>query len=159
MSGILGAETKAGAIETEARIQEINARMNERFAEFQAKDALRRGENQADAYKQQAQQVIGKQRAAMAANGVEINSGTALEIQMQTAEVGEINALQAETNAMREAFGYRMAAHQQSSQAMINSTMAKARASSAKAAGMINTGFKIGAAIATNGASLKTTGI
>lgn len=52
-------------------------------------------------------QIIGKQRAAAAANGVDPNTGSALDIMAETAGIGEIDATMVRANAYRDAWGYR----------------------------------------------------
>jgi hypothetical protein len=83
---------------------------NARLAEMQAQDTIKRGDEDAAAYKKQVKQVIGSQRAAMAAQGIELDSGSALDIQEETAGIGALDALTIKNNAWREAWGYRMQA-------------------------------------------------
>ncbi len=64
----------------ESGIGKINARM----AEDQARDSISLGREEAGQFYQQAGQVKGDQIAAMAANGIDIGSGTALTIQQDT---------------------------------------------------------------------------
>ena len=50
--------------------------------------------------------LMGKQKAAMAANGFDVNSGTNLDITGATAALGEQDALTIRNNAARTASGY-----------------------------------------------------
>jgi hypothetical protein len=43
----------------------------------------------------------------MAANGIEIDSGSPLDVLMDTAQLGELDALTIRANAEREAYGFR----------------------------------------------------
>jgi hypothetical protein len=51
-------------------------------------------------------QVVGSQQAAMAANGMDITDGTSLDIIEDTAAMGELDALQIQTNYERKALAY-----------------------------------------------------
>ena len=54
---------------------------------------------------------IGEQRVALAAQGIDIDQGSALEIQLQTAEFVSQDALTISNNAWREAWGFRAEAN------------------------------------------------
>lgn len=90
----------------EKQIYETNARL----AELQAQDAIRRGEEEAEEYKRRVRQVIGAQRAAFGAQGVDVSFGSPLDIQEETAQLGALDALMIKNNAWREAWGYRVQA-------------------------------------------------
>lgn len=83
---------------------------NSRFLERQADDAISKGETEARRHESATRGLIGRQRAAAAANGVDINSGSALDAQESAAGMGAIDALTIRNNAYAEAFGYRMGA-------------------------------------------------
>ncbi len=99
---------------------------NAQYKEAAAVDAEKRGAVQADQYRRQVGQMIGTQRAGFAANGIDVNSGTAAEIQDDTAAIGEFDALTIANNAAREAWGYRVGAQNDLS----NATMARKNAKS-----------------------------
>lgn len=87
---------------------QFNADMAERQAEIQqmaADDALERGEEAADRQRDQTQDLIGSQRAALGASGVQMDTGSALRLQADSAYLGELDALTIEENARREAMG------------------------------------------------------
>lgn len=50
--------------------------------------------------------LIGAQRVSLAAQGIDVNEGTALDIQAGTREMGELDILKILNNASREAWGY-----------------------------------------------------
>jgi hypothetical protein len=56
----------------------------------------------------------------LAASGVEVDDGSALDILGDTAELGELDALTIRSNAEREAYDYKVAAMNQGAQAGIN---------------------------------------
>ncbi|MEQ9887609.1 hypothetical protein ABRP55_13770 [Pectobacterium zantedeschiae] len=83
------------------------ANTNAEIAEGQAKDAINRGNANADRVRQQYRQQAGAQAAAMGASGSELSSGTALDIFGDTAAIGELDAMTTFNNAEREAYGFR----------------------------------------------------
>jgi hypothetical protein len=56
----------------------------------------------------QTSQLMGKQQAAMAANGVDLTFGSPLDTIVDTAKMGELDAQNIRTNAYREAYGYQV---------------------------------------------------
>ena len=83
---------------------------NAAFAEFQADDALARGAINEQRQRQTTKQVIGSQRVSFAAQNVDVNQGSALDVQADAAYLGELDALTIRNNAAKEAFGYRTGA-------------------------------------------------
>lgn len=83
---------------------------NAKYAEQQAADAIQIG--QETSYKQQAgvRSLVGSQRAALAAQGIEIDSGSALDVQLESIGLGEKDRLEILNNAAREAWGYKVQA-------------------------------------------------
>lgn len=77
------------------------------LTEYQAVDAERRGAVAAQNVGYRANQIKGGQRAALAANGVDLGYGSALEILSDTDYFGEIDRATTVDNAAREAWGYR----------------------------------------------------
>lgn len=85
--------------------------MNAKIAEFQAEDAIRRGDEEANKLLTNVQKLIGSQRTATAAQGIEVDSGSALDIQLDTAALGAVDAQTIKTNAYQEAFGFKAEAY------------------------------------------------
>lgn len=83
---------------------------NAGYAELQAEDALARGKVEEKKARRQTEQVIGSQRAGLAGQGVDVNTGSALETQADAAYLGELDALTIRNNAAKEAWGYRVQA-------------------------------------------------
>ena len=88
----------------EARQQDINASMADR----QAADAIARGAEAAGRVKRDTKQLIGSQRVALAGQGIDIDTGTAGDLQDDAAHLGELDRLQVLHNAQREAFGFQV---------------------------------------------------
>lgn len=80
------------------------------MANQSARDALSRGASDANAALQQANKTASSQRVAMAAGGVDVGSGTALDVLADTASAGAFDAAIAKNNAAREAYGYQVQA-------------------------------------------------
>lgn len=87
----------------QANIAEINSRI----AEMQAQDALRRGHEAEAQSRQSFKKLRGSQRAALAAQGIRVDAGSAQDIQQETEDIGEFEALTLRNNAARQALGYR----------------------------------------------------
>lgn len=83
-------------------------RFNREIAEVRARDAIARGQAEEARYRLSVRQLVGEQRAAMAAQGLDLSFGSALDLQMDAAYFGELDALTIRNNAAREAWGYRM---------------------------------------------------
>lgn len=88
-------------------------RYNARVLLAQASQERVRGRFEERAIRASGEQVAGAQRAALAAQGVDIGSGTALELQQQTAELSERDALQARLNAALSVWGLKSQAKQE----------------------------------------------
>jgi len=93
----------------------FNAGMLKRNAELKeqtAQETLFAGDTSADWQRVRTGQAVGTQRAVQAANGIDVNSGSAAQLQDDTAMIGELDALTIQNNAAREAYGYRIQADQ-----------------------------------------------
>ncbi len=83
------------------------ARNNAITAENNAKYALAAGDVQSENQQMKTKAVLGTQKAAQAANGIDVNSGTAVDVRRSTAELGHLDALTILNNASNKAAGYR----------------------------------------------------
>lgn len=102
------AKGQKAALNAQAQVEANNATLSE----WQADDALVRGETAAVQVQQRGTQVKGAQRAAMAANGVDLSFGSAQQVLTDTDYLTAIDATQVQTNAAREAWGYQVQARQ-----------------------------------------------
>ncbi|MFZ5692457.1 MAG: hypothetical protein ACOY5F_14505 [Pseudomonadota bacterium] len=118
-----------------AQVSEMNATLADR----RAKDAIERGQLAEQRKRQEVAGIVGKQTASMAANGVDLTFGSPLDTLIDTATLGEIDALTIRTNANREAYDYRVQASSQRSQA----TLQRSQADSAETAGYLKAGATI----------------
>lgn len=105
--GSIGVTKHNNAIaQSKANIARLNAQMMER----QAQGVLRSAEKAIVTKTMQAGQVKSSQRARLAANGVAVGVGSAAEIQASTDIIKEIDKNQLKSNAVADAWGYRMKA-------------------------------------------------
>lgn len=111
------AYSQSKAQKSEGAYQSQQLETNSRIANLQAEDAIFRGNQDATKHDQQIKKLIGAQRAALGAQGIDINSGSALDVQADTAGQGAIDTQTIRNNAFREAWGYRVQANDYSSQA------------------------------------------
>lgn len=109
-SQVASGYSQASAQRAEGDYQKSIFDINARFAEAQAKDAIKRGDKEAIELTKRAKRLIGSQRVSLAAQGIDIESGTALQIQEDTAELSEADAMTIRNNAWKEAWGYRVQA-------------------------------------------------
>lgn len=114
-SGIQQGKAQSAQAEYQSAVMKNNAI----YAERAAKDAEARGKIAEDQQRMQTQQLIGRQRALLAANGVMVDTGSAADLTADTAMIGEQEALTVRNNAQREANGYRQQGANFDSQAYI----------------------------------------
>lgn len=96
---------------SQAKLAEYNAKVSENNAtvdEIKAQDAIARGYQEETIHRKSTRQIIGSQRASFAAQGVEVNDGSALDVQLDVVRLGELDAITIRTNAAREAWGYKV---------------------------------------------------
>lgn len=94
------------AAESGADLLEANAAI----ADLQAADAIARGLEEEQRYRSVIRGAIGSQRAGFAAGNINVNEGSAVDVQADAAMLGELDALTIRTNAAREAWGYNVQA-------------------------------------------------
>lgn len=137
---------------TIAQIAELNAQLieqggdlnagvhdfNAAMLEFQAKDAITRGAEAEDLFRKQLKGVIGSQRASFAAQGIDVDSGSALDVQKDTAYQGELDALTIRANSAREAWGYSMNAKNETLQAISTRKLSTLQAANTRQVGQAN---------------------
>lgn len=137
--GAAGAVQQGQATAAASRYSANVMDMNATLADRRAKDALERGAVAEQRKRQEVSAIVGKQTAAMAANGVDISFGSPLDTLTDTAVLGELDALTIRTNAHREAYDYRVQAVNQRAQGNLERMKGDAAATGGylKAAGTI----------------------
>lgn len=94
-----------------SRNNAIIASNNAIHARQLADDARDRGETEVLSFSERVRRLGGQQRAVLAANGVLVDTGSALDITSETAETGQLDALTIRANAEREALGFEQQAN------------------------------------------------
>lgn len=98
-----GAKTQQINLKGQAALADTNARI----AELGAQSTLMQGHQQVGALTLKAGQLKSRQRASMAANGLDLGVGSAAEVLASTDLMKEIDKNTIEANAVRSAWGYR----------------------------------------------------
>lgn len=119
ISGAVGGFYSAKMTKNQLAFEADMARINARIAELGARSALDRGQKEVAGLTLQAGQLKSRQRAAMAANGIDLGTGSAAEVQASTDIMKEIDKNTIEANAVRSAWGYRTEAANYQSAAMM----------------------------------------
>lgn len=110
-STIMGAAGQMQQAQATAAADRYNAQiadMNARLAERRARDAIERGAKEEQRKRMEVAKITGAQKAAMAANGVDLTFGSPLDVIVDTAVLGELDALTIRSNAYREAYDHRV---------------------------------------------------
>lgn len=114
IAGLVAAAVGTGAsiysAEQQSSYQAQVAKNNQTIAGMNAQLAIQKGEQQAQAKQRATAELIGRERATAAAGNVEVDSGSPLRIQTDTAKLGELDTLTIRDNAAREAWNYKNAA-------------------------------------------------
>lgn len=87
----------------QGEFQEGVSRYNARQLENEAVQTRNIGVEEENRQREQTAQLLSRQRAQIAASGVEIGAGSALQIQEDTQTIGEIDALRIRSNFERQA--------------------------------------------------------
>lgn len=83
------------------------------------------GEQQAANQEQKNRAKLGAVVANQAASGVDVNSGSAVDVQQSTAELGQLDATTIRANAAKQAYGYQVDSASQTAQSQLDKYQAK----------------------------------
>lgn len=103
---VVGAEQSASAQRQSAAYQAQVAANNQQMANTFAQQSAQQGEAQAAQVEQKTRAVAGSITAAQAANNIDVNTGSALDVKTGAAETGQLDALTIRSNAARAAYGF-----------------------------------------------------
>lgn len=106
--GAAGQMQQAQAASSAAKYNAQVAEMNAQLADRRAKDAIERGKVEEQRKRQEVAAIRGRQVAALAANGVDVSFGSPLDTIVDTAVLGELDALTIRTNAYRESYDHQV---------------------------------------------------
>lgn len=137
-ASLLTARSQASALRSQGAYERQTFETNSRLAAIQAEDAIRRGDKEATELKKNTKRLIGSQRAALAAQGLDLEADDALAIQQETAELGAQDALTLKNNAWREGWGFRVQAQDSASRGAFAEVTAKNTARNTLLTGGLN---------------------
>jgi hypothetical protein len=118
-------KTAKGQIAT-LQYQSAVAHNNALLAEYQSQQDLAVGAAQEQAVRSHVGTVFHSQRAAMAANGIDLGVGSATEVLASTMAMGEHDALTVRDNAARKSWADQMQAQNYENQATVDTSTADA---------------------------------
>lgn len=133
LMGGVGAIQQGNAAAASANYNAKVADMNAKLTETQARDVVERGNMAEQQQRMKTSQILGQQRAAMAANGVDLKFGSPLDTLVDTAAMGELDALTIRANTYREERDVR----QQGLNLRGQANMLRAEAKGAKSGGFL----------------------
>lgn len=159
--GVTGALGSISAGNAAAAADNYNASIAEQDAKSATQNATwaaQAGEAQAGQESQKTRATVGSIKAAQAANGLDVNSGSAVDVRSSSSELGQLSAINIRSNAARTAYGYQV----QSTSDEAQSKLDKFDASQSEIAGEVGAASSLlggSGSAATNYASfLKTNG-
>lgn len=123
----VGTIQQVNATKAAAQAEERQADQNAKVAEAQAQNATMAGLVEEDRRRAQTRAMLARQRVSIAANNLDMSTGTPLELLGDTASIGEQDALAIRANAAREAWGYRTQAVNARNQGAMTVANAKAQ--------------------------------
>lgn len=102
----MSSQASASAASKQAEYNAQVAKNNQAIADQAAKDAVTKAQVSQQTKADQTNALLGRQKVALAANGVEVNTGSAVDLQSDTKAAGTLDELTIQNNAAREAAGY-----------------------------------------------------
>lgn len=134
IQGFMGQKAQAKAAANQAKYNSAVAENNALIAQRNASLAAQEGNAALETQLMENRAKIGAIKAAQAASGVNINTGSAVDVRSSAAETGQLSALNIRSNAIRKAYGYQQDAADYKTQAGLYDTQAH----NEKVAGNIN---------------------
>lgn len=116
----IGTGVRAGAESQNASFQAAVQRRNASQDALLAQDALARGDEKAQDETQRLGQFMATQRAAAGASGLRGNTGSAGDVEADTARIGQIDVNRIRQNAFREAWGLKVHSQEAETQAKLD---------------------------------------
>jgi hypothetical protein len=103
-----GAFAQSNAYQAQGNYESYLAEVNSKLLGQQFQETIKKGNEESSAYSKKVKGLVGSQRTALAAQGIDIGSGSAADIQKETREMGAEDAMRIKNNAYQEAFGYKV---------------------------------------------------
>lgn len=127
IAGVAGSVVSANAAKQQGKAQQAMYNYQAQVAEENAKIAQnnaalerQQGIEESRLQRIKVAQAVGSQQTAMAANGVDVTQGTALDVIEDTAAMGELDALQTRYNYERKALAYEAESNNYQNQANLD---------------------------------------
>lgn len=127
IAGVAGSVMSAQAAKQQGQAQQAMynyqaqvAKQNSEIAKSNAAMERQQGIEESRLQRIKVSQAIGSQQTAMAANGIDVTQGTALDVIEDTAAMGELDALQTRYNYERKAIAYEQEANNYTNQANLD---------------------------------------
>lgn len=133
------------------RFDEKQQIWNAAQADRAAEESILKGERQVDDIRRKTKQIIGDQRAAFAAQGIDINDGSAADVQEDTQYWGVMDEMTTRNNAFLESYGYKVQALNLRTQADITRVSTDYKYRMSLVEGGMDAAKQIGAAMAGGG--------
>jgi hypothetical protein len=111
-----GGKAQAAAYTYQSKV----AQLNKQIADNNAAYAVAAGETRAQISGMQARAQIGATRAIQGASGIDVNSGSPVDVRASEADIGGFNALMIRSNAAREAYGYKVKGMEATAQSQLD---------------------------------------
>ncbi len=102
---IMSSQQEASALQMQSAFQNDQAKRNLQIMELQREEILAQGEEDASNTKKQIKQIIGSQKAALAAQGIDVNSEIAKQLERETLDTGFEDVAAIKNNAWKKAWG------------------------------------------------------
>lgn len=128
ISATTSAYSESEAQKVQGAYAKQTADANAHLLDMRARDAKERGALAENQQLSKVDQMVSTQRAAQAASGVDINSGSAASVRSSTKMMGELDALTIKNNAWREAWGYQVESNNQKEQGDFSNLTARSQA-------------------------------
>jgi len=109
---LYGAINQAQTAKLRGKFEALQHETNARFASMQANQVIKQGNVLAQENDTKIKKLLGSQRAKLAAQGIEIDSGSAAHVQDVTHQLGQLDSANIRNNAWRQAFGFKQQALQ-----------------------------------------------
>ncbi len=136
VTSALGAIQQGQAAKQSAKYNAEVQQNNAAIARQNATLAGREGAANAAIQQQKTRENVAAIKSAQAGNGVNVNTGSAVDVQSGAAEAGLLNAITVRSNAARQAYGYQT----QASSSEAQSELDKAQGKNAETASYVNAG-------------------
>lgn len=136
VSGAVGSIQQGQAAKAAGNYNAEVADANAAQAKNNATIASQSGDEQAGMQEQKTRALVGAEEANTAASGIDVNSGSAVDVRASSTDLGMLDAITVRSQATREAYGYNTQAASLSNQATVD----RAEGEASESAGVINAG-------------------